>query len=159
MTVIATETKADEYFFMTIVVLAAKPLKTIPIQLVRQESITMEDVVTEEGVPLLQARTEAQEDASPVKCSLRSCRVRGAELHECAATGCNKVVHFICYQHCVVGKHDEIELLPGMHVSCTKKCHLKAHKELTTAAGGGGQEDDSTRKGNWDSDGLNVIFA
>jgi hypothetical protein len=93
---------------------------------------------------------EAEEEATSHKCSLRSCRIRGAELHVCAASDCKKTAHYGCYQAYVLAKHSELQSLPELHVACTKKCHIKAARELISV---NAQDDEGGRKGGWDTDG------
>jgi hypothetical protein len=85
------------------------------------------------------------------KCCFRSCKVKGAVLVECAASNCNKKVHYMCYQGLLLGKHNELQPLPAGKATCTKRCHLKATKEN---AGGADEADGGNRRGGWDSDGL-----
>jgi hypothetical protein len=86
------------------------------------------------------------------KCTFRSCKVVGAELVVCAASGCEKKVHMMCYQGLILQKFENLAALPPGKVACTKKCHTKALKE---ASGGGDGADGGGRRGNWDCDGLN----
>ncbi len=72
----------------------------------------------------------------------------------CAAEGCDKTAHMMCYQGFVLKKHNELETLPPGQVACTKKCHLKAFKAAKTA---GKDPDGGNRKGDWDCDGLNGL--
>jgi hypothetical protein len=101
-------------------------------------SIPPVDVVGEEA-------TEATE-----KCSFRSCKVKGAVKHVCAANDCSKLCHKMCFQGLLLNKQN-LPPLPGGGVVCTKKCYAKAQKELS----GGGEDQEGGRQGKWDSDGKN----
>ena len=69
---------------------------------------------------------------------MRGCRIRGDEQYKCAASGCAKRLHLICYEENVLAKHN-LHPLPGSnhHVACTKLHHIKATKELS---GGGNNQ-------------------
>jgi hypothetical protein len=69
---------------------------------------------------------------------------------ECSASGCDRKVHLMCYQGLLVEKFKDVHALPDGRAACTKRCHLKAAKELS---GGGEDPDGGSRKGNWDCDG------
>lgn len=84
------------------------------------------------------------------KCSFRSCKVKGAEKLECAASECAKLCHVMCFQGLLLQKLN-LPPLPDGRIACTKKCYTKAQKEL----GGGGQDQEGGRSGKWDSDGKN----
>jgi hypothetical protein len=86
------------------------------------------------------------------KCCFRSCKVNGAVLVECSASGCKKKLHYMCYQGLVIGKHNDLVPLPAGKGACTKRCHVKSMREN---AGGADEVDGGNRRGNWDSDGLN----
>jgi hypothetical protein len=80
------------------------------------------------------------------KCDIRGCKVRGAEKHICAADGCNKTVHFMCYQGVALmdKKHKtSYPPWPSFQVACTKACYNNAIKTLNINGG----------RGNWMSDG------
>lgn len=92
-------------------------------------------------------RTNVNDDQ---RCAIRLCRVRDAEDKlQCAASGCNKMLHLECYEQNVLAKFD-LHPLPGINVACTKSHHTKATKELS---GGGEDQAEGGRKGNWESDG------
>jgi hypothetical protein len=86
--------------------------------------------------------------ASGDKCAFRSCKVRAVKL-QCAASGCQKEIHLMCYHGLVVNKFS-IDALPNGRAACTKKCHDKAMRELS---GGGEDQDEGARVGKWDCDG------
>ena len=74
--------------------------------------------------------------------------MRGAEKRVCAADGCDKTVHLMCYQGVVLvdkknNNHSSLPPLPGNHVACTKACYNAATKALSG----------NTGRGNWTSDG------
>jgi hypothetical protein len=101
------------------------------------------------GAAAVQAVTV--QDMPTEKCCYRQCRVSGAAYLKCAAEGCNKKVHMMCYQGILLKKYpDMVPLLAGQAV-CTKKCHSKVIKENS---GVGEDPDGGGRKGNWDCDGL-----
>jgi hypothetical protein len=100
----------------------------------------MEDEVLESPIP----------DVSLPRCSYRGCAVTGAELMLCAASGCEKMIHFMCYQGILLKKHSDMQPLPPGKACCTKKCYAKAMKE---SSGCGDDPDGGNRKGNWDCDG------
>jgi hypothetical protein len=91
------------------------------------------------------------QEAEQPKCSFRFCKVKGAELVECAASNCKKVMHLMCYQGFILQKNSDLHPLAPGKVACTKKCHLKSVKE---SAGGADEADGGNRRGNWDCDGL-----
>ena len=53
-------------------------------------------------------------------CSKYGCRVSGAELHECMSVWCKRLIHYPCYQ--VICQRYSIPVLPGLQVTCRKKC-------------------------------------
>jgi hypothetical protein len=84
------------------------------------------------------------------RCGFRSCKVKGAQQHKCAASDCQKLCHLMCYQGLLLVKMNLQPLAAGM-IACTKKCYIKAQKELS----GGGEDLEGGRFGKWDSDGKN----
>lgn len=80
------------------------------------------------------------------KCQVRGCKVKGAERRPCAADGCPKFVHLICYQGIVLRDKSGSDLppLPDNHVCCTKACYSIVTKSLS------GSE---SNRGKWNSDG------
>jgi hypothetical protein len=79
------------------------------------------------------------------KCSKRGCSEEGVT-GLCKADGCNKWIHYTCYVSFVLKKNNLQPLLStdgSEFVLCTKVCHNKIHKQLT-----------STRL-LWDKDGKN----
>ena len=99
-------------------------------------------------MPAAQIVETVAANSSP-KCSYRSCKVTGAELHKCSASDCTKKVHVICYQGFLLNKHEDLTALPPGKCACTKKCHTKIVKELS---GGGNEPGGGNRQGNWDCD-------
>ena len=86
-------------------------------------------------------------DESLTRCNVRGCRVRGAEKLTCAADGCNKMAHLMCYQALVLtDKKNNTSLppLPNLEVACTKACYTAATKALSSNNG----------RGNWTTDGI-----
>jgi hypothetical protein len=69
----------------------------------------------------------------PDKCSFRGCRITGATKVKCAAIGCDKMVHIMCYQGLLLQKH-KLHTLPVNFVCCTKICYSKI---MTQNSGGG----------------------
>jgi len=85
------------------------------------------------------------------RCSVRNCKVKGAQKYECGASGCTKTAHLICYTGAIVSKY-ELTPLPGSLVACCRKCHNNATREV---GGVDIVDDDFTgKRGNWDCDGL-----
>jgi hypothetical protein len=81
------------------------------------------------------------------RCCFRSCTVRGAEKHRCAASDCGKECHVMCYQGFVLNKYN-LPPLVQFNVACTKSGYSKAQKELA-----GSDDLEGPRRGNWDGDG------
>jgi hypothetical protein len=88
----------------------------------------------------------ASEDVTQ-KCDVRGCKVLvGAEKRICSADGCNKTVHFMCYQGVVLmdkKRKTSIPPLPSFQVACTKSSYNSATKAHSSNGG----------RGNWLSDG------
>jgi hypothetical protein len=93
---------------------------------------------------------DAVVDDSQQKCSYRGCAVQGADLIQCAATGCDKMIHLMCYQGILLKKLTDMQPLPPGMAYCTKKCYAKARKEVSSSVD---DPEGGNRKGNWDCDG------
>ncbi|KAG7337029.1 hypothetical protein IV203_020185 [Nitzschia inconspicua] len=89
---------------------------------------------------------DAVTNADNGKCQVRGCRVAGAQRLVCAADGCNKTVHLMCYQGVVLRDKSGGDLRPlsENHVVCTKACYNNFVKSLSGS--------DSSR-GKWTNDG------
>lgn len=101
----------------------------------------------EQGANASENTGDAAPAANP-RCCYRSCRVNGADKHECTGNGCEKTAHLVCYQAHLLQKHS-LSPIPGNKVACTKKGYEKAMKQAS-----GGVDEEGGRSGEWDSDGL-----
>ena len=82
-----------------------------------------------------------------IKCNVRGCKVRGAQLMDCAGPECSRKVHLLCYQGVVLGSGsgNKIPYLPDNLVCCTKVCYNAIVKSR--------QNGQDSSRGKWDSDG------
>ncbi|KAG7357175.1 hypothetical protein IV203_001863 [Nitzschia inconspicua] len=90
---------------------------------------------------------DAVTNADNGKCQVRGCRVAGAQRLVCAADGCNKMVHLMCYQGVVLRDKSggDLQPLSENHVVCTKACCNNFVKSLSGS--------DSSRGNKWTNDG------
>ena len=68
--------------------------------------------------------------ARVAQCCRRGCKST-TTLFKCRNEGCNKVMHYACYQGSVLVKHALAPLpLQGYAIACTKRCYSKIIKEV-----------------------------
>jgi hypothetical protein len=114
-----------------------------------EASFDVRQLIPATAVAVAAADNTACKNDGREKCCVRSCNIKGAELLLCHAPDCTKTVHLMCFQGLLLKKF-KLDPLPNGGVVCTKKCYLKAQKELA----GGGEDQEGRRLGNWDADGL-----
>ena len=90
-----------------------------------------------------------KQPAKKYKCQIRGCKVNSeALLMECAASGCSKLVHLLCFQGIVLKTRakdiNPLPPLPDGKAVCTKMCYNNCTKELDSV---------SSSRGRWDNDG------
>jgi len=95
---------------------------------------------------------DADGATSYARCNIRGCRLRGADLVQCAAEGCSKLVHLMCFQGIILqaAKGNPLPDLPDGKITCTKACYTKTTKALVSGQVSG--VGDVTR-GTWTTDG------
>jgi hypothetical protein len=84
--------------------------------------------------------TDGGTATTSTKCCFRLCKINAEKL-SCAASGCKREVHMMCYQGLLLKKHS-LDPLPGGRAVCTKHCYNKAAKE---GAGGGEDQEEGGR--------------
>jgi hypothetical protein len=101
------------------------------------------------NVPAVVVDTPNGASGNSDRCNVRGCRVKGADKLVCAAKGCEKKVHLMCYQGLILRtKTGSLEPLPNNVVVCTKGCYQATVKAMSGAEPG---------RGKWNSDGKNGV--
>jgi len=88
---------------------------------------------------------EEHENALPVKCEVRTCKLVLPLKYKCCNPTCKKAVHMGCFERIVLIQKDKDPMppLPDSKVACTKACYAVVAKV-----------DAIDNRGTWCSDGL-----